>query len=390
MRVLVINYEFPPIGGGGSEVSANIARHLVRAGVEVFVLTAHYRGLPYEEVIDGYTVYRIPSFRQRPDRCSIKELFAFLFCNIYPSLTLARRLRPDIVHIHFAMPVGPLGYLIKKTCGIPYIITLHGGGIPGFFTSRKMALWYKLLLPFTKPIWREASAVVAVSQGLKELAARSYPEADISVIPNGIDCERFHPRGYDAAGKEKVVLIFVGRVAEQKGLKYLLKSLTHVMELTERPFELRIVGDGPLQDEMKALARSLGIREKVRFIGWVSQDEVVRQLREGDIFVLPSLIEGLSIAMLQAMACGLPVVATDTQGNNELVRPGENGLLVPVGDTQALARALFALIDDEALREAMGRRSRAIAARYDWDTISRAYLDLFHKVIDDRLSGGNR
>lgn len=375
MRVLVLNYEFPPIGGGGGEASRNIASHLVRLGVEVKVLTAHWGNLPRCEFIDGYTIYRTPSFRQRPDRCTVKEMFAFLLCNIIPSLRLARQWHPDVVHVHFAVPVGPLGYLIKKCYNIPYIITLHGGDVPGF-DPKQTDWWYRILLPFTRPIWREASFVVAVSKGLCDLAQRSYPGIPISVIPNGIDCEYFKPLDNSAGSSDKVVMVFVGRIAEQKGLAYLIQSLPALRSRVSTPFVLNVVGDGPLRPNMEALAESLGVSDCVHFSGWVSQSQVRDWLQRADIFVLPSLMEGLSIALLQAMACGLPVVTGNVMGNREVVRNGQNGFLVPTCDTRAWVEALAPVIEGRELRLQMGRRSRELIAEYDWYTISRTYLQI--------------
>jgi len=374
MRVLMLNYEFPPVGGGGGEVSKNIASHLVRLGCAVKILTVHWGDLPRRERIDGYTVYRTPSFRLRPDRCTVKEMFAFFVCNVLPSLRLARKWRPNVVNVHFAVPVGPLGYLIKKLYKIPYIITLHGGDVPGF-DPKQTDHWYRFLLPFTRPIWREASSVVAVSPGLRDLARRSYPNVPVTVIPNGIDCEYFKPAD-SPIDSRKVTLIFVGRIAEQKGLTHLIRCLPLLRSSTSTPFELKVVGDGPLRVDIEVLAERLGVSDCVHFSGWVSQSQVRDWLQEAAIFVLPSLMEGLSVALLQAMACGLPVVTSDVVGNREVVEHGWNGFQVPVYDTQAWVDALATLIGDQELRSQMAQRSRKLATDYDWHKISRKYLEL--------------
>ena len=383
MRVLVINYEFPPLGGGGGHVAQNVTRCLAQEGVELAVLTAHWRGLPRRERVDGYTVYRTPSFRSRPDRCPVREMFGFLVCNVVPALRLARSWRPDVVHVHFAVPSGPLAYLLKRAYGIPYVITLHGGDIPGWDSQQTDSL-YAFLLPFTRPIWHQASAVVAVSQGLKDLAMHAYPDVPVQVIPNGIDGDFFqslpNPEVRAEAGRP-IQVLFVGRIVEQKGLAYLLRSVRPLLEQVGPRFRIRIVGDGPLRADMEALVEELGIGDQIEFTGWVPVARVREFLQAADVFVLPSLMEGLSIALLQAMSCGLPVVATDAMGNNELVRAGDNGLLVPVGDAAALARALATLIEDQDTRARMGLCSREIAADYDWHTISTRYLSLFRQAV---------
>jgi glycosyltransferase involved in cell wall biosynthesis len=375
MRVLVLNYEFPPIGGGGGDVSKNIARTLVELGAEVRILTAHWGDLARREQVEGYTIYRTPSMRLRADRCTVKEMFTFLLCNIVPSLRLAREWGPDVVHAHFAVPVGPLAYLLKRLYGIPYVITLHGGDVPGF-DPKQTAHWYRLLLPSTRPIWQQASFVVAVSPGLRDLALRSYPGIPVSIIPNGIDCECFRPPRDRSDNPEGVTLIFVGRVAEQKGLTYLIRSLPALRGRTSVPFELVVVGDGPLRADMEALAESLKVADRVRFTGWVTQSQVRDYLQRADVFVLPSLMEGLSIALLQAMACGLPVITSDAVGNRDIVHNGQNGYVVPAGDVEACVGALVNLVEDRDSRQRMGQCSRQLVKRYDWHAIGRQYLQL--------------
>jgi glycosyltransferase involved in cell wall biosynthesis len=380
MRVLVLNYEFPPIGGGGGEVSKNIARFLVQLGVEVKVLTAHWGNLPLHESIDGYEVYRTPSLRRYPDRCTVREMFAFTFFNLLPSLRLARQWRPDLIHVHFAIPVGPLAYLVKKIYHIPYIVTLHGGDVPGF-DPQQTDNWYRFLLPFTRPIWHQASAVISVSRSLYELAQQAYPEVPVAIIPNGIDCDYFTPSGEPPHVSDRVRFIFVGRIAEQKGLAYLIQALPLLRQRTRIPFELQVVGDGPLRHELETLASQLGVSDCIQWTGWVPQSQVRDWLREADAFVLPSLMEGHSIALLQAMGCGLPVVTSDAVGNRDVVHVGENGFLVRMRDVEAWADTLAALIENRELRERMGKCSREMVDSYDWRVITEKYLRTYETCI---------
>lgn len=386
LRVLVINYEFPPVGGGGGNVSASIARHLADLGVEVHILTAHYGTLPRREQKDGYHLYRSWSIRRHRHRCSLLEMHSFLLGAFLPSLHLVRRLRPQILHVHFAVPAGPLAYTIKELMGLPYVITLHGGDIPGW--APEVNALHRVLAPITRRIWREAAAVVAVSQGLKELAQRQYPSVPIRVIPNGVDLYYYQPRGRDSRVEEGVRLLFTGRLVEQKGLEFLLESLAMVRKRSSTPFHLQVLGDGPLRERMQQRMESLELGGSVSFEGWVSQERVLQVLRGGDVFVLPSLTEGMPLGILQAMACGLPIVATQVPGSEELVRSGENGFLVPPGETEALADSLLFLMRDSSLREDMGRRSLMIAGEHDWASIARRYLELFEGIIENRAVQG--
>jgi len=380
MRILVINYEFPPLGGGAGNVAAYIARHVASQGVEVAILTSHFKGLPRQEVIDGYQVHRVPVLRHHVYKCSIYEMFSFVANSIIPSWRLARQFRPDLVHIHSGFPTGPLGYWLKITQGIPYIMTLHGGEVPGFLPEEVGTL-QDILAPATRVVWSAASSVIAVSEGLRDLSLKAIPKVDIKVIPNGVDCQYFTPAERCREPDGPTRLLFVGRVVRQKGLSYLLHALAHLKSQGVVHWRLRIVGDGPMRAPLEAQAAECGIADWVTFTGWLPFETIPDEMRGADLFVLPSIVEGMPLVLLQAMACGLPVLATEVPGSVDLVEPGGNGLLAPAKNPPALAEALAALLSDGMLCEAMGKRSREIALTMDWSEIAKAYYDLYQDVL---------
>lgn len=380
MRILIINYEFPPLGGGAGNVCANIARHIASQGVQVAVLTSRFKGLPRREVVDNYEVHRVSVLRRHVYRCSILEMFSFVANGIIPSLRLARQFRPDLVHIHSGFPTGPLGYWLRLACGIPYIITLHGGEVPGFLPEEVGTL-HKVLAPATRIVWNSAAAVVAVSDGLRDLSLQAVPSVSIEVIPNGVDCECFSPAETPKRPTTPVQLLFVGRVVRQKGLSYLLDALATIKAQGIVDWELRIVGDGPLRSRLEEQAVQTGIDDSVEFVGWLPFERIPAEIQSADIFVLPSIIEGMPLVLLQAMACGLPVLATEVSGTIDLVEPGKNGLLVPAQDAMALAEALTLLLADQSLRNQMGKRSREIARTMDWSEIASSYYALYQSVL---------
>lgn len=381
MHILVINYEFPPLGGGAGNVSAYIARHVTGRGVKVAVLTSHFKGLPRKEVIDGYEIHRVPVLRRRVYKCSIYEMFSFVANSVIPSWRLARQFRPDLVHIHSGFPTGPLGYWLKVTLGIPYIMTLHGGEVPGFLPEEVGTL-HKILAPATRVVWNAASAVIAVSDGLRDLSIQAVPSVNnIRVIPNGVDCQYFSPAPAHRGHGGPFRLLFVGRVVRQKGLSYLLDALATVKAQRAGDWQLRIVGDGPLRPRLEAQAVQLGIADLVEFTGWLPFERVPVEMQSADLFVLPSIVEGMPLVLLQAMACGLPVVATSVPGSIDLVQPGRNGLLVPAKDASTLAEALSSLFADKASCTGMGKCSREIALTMDWSKIAKSYFTLYQNVL---------
>jgi glycosyltransferase involved in cell wall biosynthesis len=292
----------------------------------------------------------------------------------WSSLGFARRWRPDTAIAYFGVPSGPAAWLLRKVYGVPYLISLRGGDVPGF-RPYDFALYHRLLGPIIRLVWRGAEAVVANSEGLKTLAEDFAPRVDIRVIPNGVDVDKYHPveRFWNAAH-----LLFTGRLVYQKGLDLLLEALSDLGDLTWR---LTIVGDGPELVPLMEQAQSLGLEERVDFVGWKSRRALNAYYQQANLFVFPSRHEGMPNALLEAMSSGLPAIATDIAGNQELVVDGKNGFLVPSGDVDALKKALRTLISQQTLRTEMGRAARQhILDSYSWQATAQAYLNLLKQV----------
>jgi glycosyltransferase involved in cell wall biosynthesis len=162
MRILVINSEYPPIGGGASNASANLARCLAAFGHEVAVLTAHFGDLPRLETQDGVTVHRIPALRRKQDRSGALEQLAFILYASLWTLVWSRQNRPNVTLAFFGMPSGAVAWLLKMVYKIPYIVSLRGGDVPGF-RPYDFKTFHKLIGPFLRVIWHGASAVIANS-----------------------------------------------------------------------------------------------------------------------------------------------------------------------------------------------------------------------------------
>ena len=163
----------------------------------------------------------------------------------------------------------------------------------------------------SKKVWRKAKKVIANSDGLKNLALATAPQQEINVIWNGVNLEEFTPAKTNSTKEgEKLQLITVGRLIERKGFEFLIKALQGIDNI-----ELSLIGEGYLKEELELLATRLGVR--VHFLGKVNHESIPGYLRQADVFVLPSLNEGMSNAIIEAMACGLPVIATDTGGSKE-------------------------------------------------------------------------
>ncbi len=368
MRIMVLNYEFPPMGGGGGRFAADICRYLARFGHEVQVHTSWHPSLPAREVRDGYTILRSFALRQRLHTCSVPEMAAYLVLTLAPTLKHVRTWKPDVLHVHFAVPTGVIGWIVHRLTGIPYLLSVQLGDVPGGVPEQTDHLftWIK---PLTRPIWQAAAAVTAPAEHIRGLA-RQYYARPIEVIPNGVEMPG-ESEGLPTPS-HTIRLIFAGRLSLQKNPLFLLESLSRVKHL---PWRLDVLGDGPLRLAAQNLATELGLAPKVFFHGWVTPEQVLATMQASDILVLPSLSEGLPLVGVQALAAGLAILGSQVGGISDVVQPGQNGFLVPVNDSQAFADRLHCMLDHEVLA-GMKLSSRQLAHNFDLATIARRLENL--------------
>ena len=374
MRILILNSEYPPIGGGAGNASAHIAAQLEKMGHLITVVTPRFGKLPHQEQSGGVTVHRIPSLRRRQDRSNPLEQALFILSASVWILSLIPHFKPNAILAFFGVPSGAVAWLAKKIYNIPYIVSLRGGDVPGF-RPYDFDIYHKMIAPFLRVIWRNAGAVVANSSGLRTLANAFDSRIDIPIIPNGIDLQSYKTLDRDWSFPR---LLSVGRLVHQKGLDLAMRALGGLKEFD---WEWRIAGDGPQQAALQSLAKELGIGDRVIFLGWQSREQLTECYRRANIFLFPSRHEGMPNAMLEAMASGLPVLASCIAGSEELVMDDKTGLLVPSEDTERLRTALKKLLSDPALREHMGRAARRhVEGNYSWQTTARQYALLLEKV----------
>ena len=375
MRILIINSEYPPIGGGAGNASANLARCFATAGHQVAVLTARFGDSPVLEESHGLTVYRISAFRHRQDRSGAFEQLAFIVSAALRSPYLVRSFRPQSVLAFFGVPSGAVAWLLYKRFRIPYVVSLRGGDVPGFrpYDFRR---YHQLIAPLLRVIWKNASFVVANSHGLRNLARNFDPACEIRVIPNGVNVQDYLPSDRTWASAR---LLSVGRVVHQKGLDLGLEALAGLKDL---PWDWSIAGDGPQTAALRERVKQLGLEDRVHFLGWQERDQLAARYQEANFFLFPSRHEGMPNALLEAMASGLPVVATRIAGNDELVQEGVTGKLVDAEDVPALEESLRQLIRDPHLRKRMGAAARQRVEReYSWESAADEYLKMLQHTL---------
>jgi len=374
MKILIINSEYPPIGGGAGNASAHIAARFAHMGHEIAVVTSRFGKLPHLEQRQNLTLHRIPCLRQKQDRSNPFEQLVFLISASIWTLGMVPRFKPNATLAFFGVPSGAIAWLLKRVFGIPYIVSLRGGDVPGF-RPYDFQRYHKILSPFLHLIWKDASAIVANSNGLRALANVFDARFEIPIIPNGVNLQEY---AAEVRAWSPPRLLSVGRLVHQKGLDLAMHALA---ELKDLEWEWCIAGDGPQINVLISLANELGIQDRITFPGWRSHAELVECYKGSNLFLFPSRHEGMPNVVLEAMASGLPVVASRIAGNEELVLDGETGLLFPSEDVESLCVALRKLLIDNSQRQKMGNASRRrVEALYSWENTAQRYALLLERV----------
>ena len=373
MKILVISHEYPPIGGGGGQVVADICSQLAARGHSVHILTALYGDLPRIEEQGHLRIERIPSCRNQSYRAGFMTMACFIIRSTLRGLRIIRAENPDLIHAHFAVPAGAAAWALARLTGKPYIITAHGGDVPGG-APQKTDRWFRYVLPFTRPFWKKAAAVISVSEQTRRFALQHYP-VNIQVIPNGIDTNACRPGAFDPQQPPRI--LYVGRFSPEKNAIAVPQVLARLKELD---WDCVMLGDGPQMAEVKTAISANGLQGRIRLTGWVNPQEVMRRMSESDILLMPSLLDSMPVAGLQGLAMGLALVLSDIGSCPEYIDGGRNGFLVKPGDLDGYASALRALLNDKRLLANARTVSRQHARRFDLAKAIDDYESVFSAV----------
>lgn len=424
MKVLFLNYEYPPLGGGAGNATFYIFKEFSKIpGLEIDCITSSLdEKYHLEKIGDTIRIHRLPIGKNKKNLHfqSQKDILMYARKAYFFSRKLTKQSKKEnkpynLTHAFFSVPCGFMALLLKWEFGISYIVSLRGADVPGY--SERFLVLYHILKPMVKLVWARADSVIANSQGLKTLALSSKPDQEIGVIYNGIDIREFYPK-YNR-DEHVFKILCLSRLTPRKGVTYLIDAVHKLSKkypgihphtnfiqddiLNKNSLlsnklsstlstgyevgvgvKLKIVGEGDSKQQLVDQVKNLSLEDNVEFTGLIRHENLAPIYRKAHAFVLPSLNEGMSNVILEAIASGLPIVTTDTGGSKELVRDGVNGFIVRMKDGDDIAEKLERLITNPGLCSRMSKESRKIAEGLSWEKVAREYAEAYGKIINKK------
>lgn len=368
MRILMLNYEFPPLGGGAGNASYYLLKEFAKYdGLEIDLITSSTQKYKEEIFSKNVTVYYLDIYKSRNiSSQSMKDLLIYSWKAYFFSKKLINSKQYDLVHCFFGIPCGAIAYKL----GLPYIVSLRGSDVPGH--NPKFKYYYLILGWLIKKVWRGSKKLIANSDDLKKSALAFYNKKPVDVIANGVDTEKFSP----CHKNDKLFrVLFVGRFHKIKGIEYLLNGFLAFAK-GKTDVELVLAGDGAMLKYFSSMYASYSF---IKFVGVKPQDILIDIYKSSDIFVLPSLNEGMSNSLLEAMACGLAIITTDTGGASILVN-NDSGIIVEKKSSLDIADALNRLYSNTNVLNNMKKNNRNMALTFSWSDIADEYLAIYQSV----------
>jgi glycosyltransferase involved in cell wall biosynthesis len=371
-------------GGGVASVVGYVARHLSAHGHRVlFLHPGPTEFLRYRRTKWGFEGallnLRSPFLPEHPIRSIVAFVVTFPF-TLFEVVRMLRKHHIDVVNIHFAGPAFVCFAFCRWLLPIKLVISVHGTDVAPFSEGEDRSS------PALRTLLKAADLIVGPSWAflrkcnelLTSLSARQI------VIHNGIDLRELDPPAAapESRGEERDFILSVASHDEWKGLDILIRAMALLKEQGQTR-RLVLAGDGPLRSKLEELTAALGLGKQIEFIGFQSRSSVARLLNDCTLFVLPSRYESFGIAIVEALACGKPVVATAVDGIPEIIEHDRNGILVEPGDAPALAAAIQRVLGDAELRERLGRSGRLrVEDRFQWQLMGERYTHAYAELVE--------
>ena len=374
MNILLVNYEFPPAGGGAGRALDQISLQLAADGrysPHLLVGLDHSQSLPECRV---RRMLPVRVGRVSRHETGLRAMLEFLIKAALGLRFICRRHDIRLICYFFSLPTGLLSFIQPRS--IPYIVSLRGGDVPGYNGS-EFALLHRLLLPLNRAVVRRSAQVIALSDDLRRAAAAALGATRGSLtIYNG---SNFKPIEASPATGERGFLdiICVSRLVSWKRIDLLIQAIKPL------PYaRLTVIGDGSERDTLDALATRLGLADRIQFTGPLNHSELRNRMLAADVFCLPSVGDSFGQVYVEAMSCGLPVIAARAGGVPEIVVHGRCGILVEPNDLEALSAAIARLHDDAELRLSIARHNpEYVAENFSWRHTAAQYSHAIDQAL---------
>jgi phosphatidylinositol alpha 1,6-mannosyltransferase len=382
MRIMIVTDQYPPMVGGVPRVTHGLAVDFVQRGHQVWVVAPSYGARDIRRVEQDIHVFRFSSFEWP----TYKDL-RIPFLPLLPVRNLIKRSDPDIIHIHSPVVLGNIAQIFAGGLHKPVIATNHY--LPINMSRSLMAdpvigrsfstISYSYLVNFCN----HCEYVTAPTQTALDLLYEHGLHAPAAPISNGIDLQLFSPGPANPEvlyrfnlAPDRPIVLHVNRLSEEKRVDVLVDAAVKM----QHQAQIVLVGTGPMEVELREQVERLGIADRVHFLGFVRDEDLLVLRQSATVFAIPSEADLQSLATMEAMACGLPVVAANSYALPELVHHEKNGFLFQPGDSAEMAEQLDKLLQDQALRAQMGAESLRIIAGHDRIKVLDQWEDLYRRL----------
>lgn len=398
MKVLVLTTTFPRWKDDTTPAFVyELSKRLQENGLETVVLAPHHQGAKRFEIMDGMKVYRFPYFYpkkyqklvyeggilpnlKRSHLAKIQIPLLFL-SELYHAMKIIRKEKIDVIHSHWIIPSGLVGGILRKIWGKTHITTAHAGDV---FTIRKS----KILSNIGSFVFKNSDKITANSNYTKDviISIEDKIKDNVEIIPMGVDTSCFNPKhttGLRDSFEAEYLILSVGRLVEKKGVKYLIMAMKDVIKEFSSA-KLIIGGSGPEKDNLEELTEELNLRENITFVGHIKNSDLPMYYASSDIFVLPSIkveegdTEGLGVVLLEAMACGTPVIGSNIGGITDIIKDVKTGLLAGPENPNDIAQKIIRLFTDDELRKKFSKEGlKTVQEKFSWEIV----IERFAKIL---------
>lgn len=401
LKVCMLTTSFPRFPGDSAGTFIySLASLLSKKGICIEIIAPHDPGSRFYEEWGNILIHRFAYFfplkyqqlcyrdgllnNLRNSRLAAVQAPFFVLAEFLYLLWIIKKTKPDLIHAHWSVPQGFLSMLAKYVLKIPCVISLHGSDVFG--------LRHPIFKLLNKLAIRHADVCTANSLATAKTAQATGASGNLKIVPMGVDPKLFQESADADELKKKhrldaEVILSVGRLIDLKGTDCLIQALPEILSRFPRAKAL-IIGSGPRKNQLLDLTKNLRLEENIVFIDSIAHAELIKYYSVADVFVLPSIInskgetEGFGVVLLEAMACGVPVIGSDVGGIPDIIENGQTGLLVRPKDPQHLSDQLLRVLTDADLKAKMVANARKlIETRFAWEIVAERFIEIYRNAL---------